>query len=154
MTIAWSKAFSSSSKTPTLSALLVCLLPEGLLFLAPNPVEKSAFIHILAVALGSGIGGVMRYAVSLAIAARMGEGFPWGTLIVNVTGSYLIGLIAALSGPDSPYSVPTALRLFLMVGILGGFTTFSSFSLQTLQLLHNRAWLGFATAGPLLRRSP
>ena len=84
------------------------------------------------------MGGVARYACSRAVALRFGETFPWGTLLVNVTGSFVIGIIAALVGPDSRYVVSPNMRSFLMVGICGGYTTFSSFSLQTLELIRNR----------------
>ena len=86
------------------------------------------------VALGSALGGVARYWCSGVIANLMGETFPWGTLIVNVVGSFLIGFIATVSGTDGRFLVPAEARQFLMVGILGGYTTFSSFSLQTLTL--------------------
>lgn len=90
------------------------------------------------IAIGSALGGVARYACSRAVALRYGETFPWGTLLVNVTGSFVIGVIAAVVGPDSRYVVSPNLRSFLMVGICGGYTTFSSFSLQTLELIRNR----------------
>ena len=90
------------------------------------------------IAIGSALGGMGRYACSRAVALRYGETFPWGTLFVNVTGSFVIGLIAALTGPDSRLVVSPNARNFLMVGICGGYTTFSSFSLQTLELLRNR----------------
>jgi fluoride exporter len=93
------------------------------------------------VALGSAIGGVARYWCSGLIARMMGETFPWGTLIVNVVGSFLIGLIATVSGTDGRFIVPAEARQFLMIGILGGFTTFSSFSLQTLTLARDGQWL-------------
>lgn len=93
------------------------------------------------VALGSALGGVARYWCSGIIANLVGETFPWGTLIVNVVGSFLIGLIATVSGTDGRFLVPAEARQFLMVGILGGFTTFSSFSLQTLTLARDGEWL-------------
>ena len=72
---------------------------------------------------------------------RVGDGvFPWATLVANVSGSFLIGLIAALTGPDGRLLVAPELRLFLMVGICGGYTTFSSFSLQTLTLAQGGEW--------------
>lgn len=95
-------------------------------------------IAYLWIALGSAIGGVGRYWCSRAIALAAGETFPWGTLVVNVSGSFLIGFLAAMSGPDSRFLISPNSRNFLMVGICGGFTTFSSFSLQTLELLRNR----------------
>jgi fluoride exporter len=90
------------------------------------------------IAVGSALGGVARYACSRAVALRYGETFPWGTLSVNVIGSLVIGFVAALSGPDSRVMVSPNARTFLMVGLCGGFTTFSSFSLQTLELFRNR----------------
>ena len=93
------------------------------------------------VALGSALGGVARYWCSGIIARYFGETFPLGTLIVNVAGSFLIGLIATASGPDGRFIIPAEARQFMMVGILGGFTTFSSFSLQTLTLARDGEWL-------------
>ncbi len=93
------------------------------------------------VALGSAIGGVARYWCSGVIARYVGETFPWGTLTVNVVGSFLIGLIATFSGTDGRFLIPAEARQFVMVGILGGFTTFSSFSLQTLTLARDGEWL-------------
>jgi CrcB protein len=93
------------------------------------------------VALGSALGGVARYWCSGFVAQRFGETFPWGTLTVNVVGSFLIGFIAAISSTDGRFIIPAEARQFMMVGILGGFTTFSSFSLQTLTLARNGEWL-------------
>jgi len=93
------------------------------------------------VALGSALGGVARYWCSGIVAQQVGETFPWGTLIVNVVGSFLIGLIATVSGTDGRFIIPAEARQFMMVGILGGFTTFSSFSLQTLTLARDGEWL-------------
>lgn len=93
------------------------------------------------VALGSALGGVARYWCSGLVARAVGETFPWGTLMVNVVGSFLIGLIAAISGTDGRFIIPVEARQFMMVGILGGFTTFSSFSLQTLTLARDGEWL-------------
>lgn len=93
------------------------------------------------VALGSALGGVARYWCSGVIANHMGETFPYGTLIVNIVGSFLIGFIATISGTDGRFIIPVEARQFMMVGILGGFTTFSSFSLQTLTLARDGEWL-------------
>ena len=95
----------------------------------------------LAVALGSAIGGTARYALSGVVADQFGETFPWGTLIINVTGSFVIGFVATLSGPDGRLLVSSTLRQFVMVGLCGGYTTFSSFSLQTLNLMRGGEWL-------------
>jgi CrcB protein len=86
-------------------------------------------------------GGVLRYWCSGLVARWVGETFPWGTVAVNVVGSLLIGLFATLSGPDGRLLVGTTARQFVMLGLLGGFTTFSSFSLQTLTLAQNGEWM-------------
>lgn len=93
------------------------------------------------VALGSAIGGTFRYWLSGLIAAGFGGTFPWGTLVINVTGSALIGLFATLTSVDGRIYVPAEWRTFFMVGLCGGYTTFSSFSLQTLSLLQEGEWL-------------
>jgi camphor resistance protein CrcB len=91
-----------------------------------------------------------RYALSAAIAKGVSEIFPWGTLIVNITGCFVIGIFAMLTGPDGRVLVPPDFRQFFMVGICGGFTTFSSFSLQTLALARDgdmtRAGLNVVTS--------
>ena len=94
-----------------------------------------------AIMLGGALGSAARFAVSVWIAGRVGEEFPWGTFAVNVIGSFVIGFVSGLTGPDGPLMVPEVARVFIMVGILGGFTTFSSFSLQTLMLLQDGQWL-------------
>jgi len=78
--------------------------------------------------------GVARYLVSVLFLSQFGNGFPWGTLFVNVTGSFIIGFYAALTGPDGRLFVSPRQRQFVMVGICGGYTTFSAFSLETLRL--------------------
>jgi CrcB protein len=93
------------------------------------------------IAVGSAIGGVARYWCSGVAARLFGETFPWGTLLVNVTGSLVIGLFATLTGPDGRIFAGSSARLFVMLGLLGGFTTFSSFSLQTLALAQDSEWL-------------
>jgi fluoride exporter len=76
------------------------------------------------------------------VAARLvGETFPWGTLLINVLGSFVIGFFGTLTGPDGRLFVASTGRQFVMVGICGGFTTFSSFSLQTLSLINDGEWL-------------
>jgi fluoride exporter len=93
------------------------------------------------VAIGGAIGSVARYWLAALSVRHWGETFPWGILIVNVSGSFLIGLFGALTAPDGPWPLGTDARLFFMAGVCGGFTTFSAFSLQTLSLLENRQWL-------------
>ncbi|MDB5039717.1 MAG: camphor resistance protein CrcB [Candidatus Eremiobacteraeota bacterium] len=85
------------------------------------------------VALGGAIGSVLRWATVVLTVQRFGPGFPLGTLTVNVVGSFLIGIVAGLADSATPGLSPT-MRLFLATGILGGFTTFSSFSLDTLNV--------------------
>ena len=93
------------------------------------------------IALGSGLGGMARFALSGLIAHRFGETFPWGTLGIKVSGSFLIGCFATLTEPDGRFLVGGATRQFVMTGILGGYTTYSSFSLQTFALAHDGEWL-------------
>lgn len=90
--------------------------------------------------LGSGLGGVARFAGSGFIARQFGETFPWGTLLVNVTGSFIIGWFATLTGTEGRWLVSPSARQFVMIGICGGYTTFSSFSLQTLALARDGEW--------------
>lgn len=95
----------------------------------------------LAVASGGALGTVARYFLSGVIANAFGQTFPWGTLIINVTGSFVIGFFAILAGPDGRLMVSGTTRQFVMVGLCGGYTTFSSFSLQTLNLINDGEWL-------------
>ena len=92
-------------------------------------------------ALGAALGGALRY-WCYGAAARLGaELFPWGTLFVNVAGSALIGFFATLTGADGRLLVSPEARVFVMAGFCGGFTTFSTFSLETLRLMEDRQWL-------------
>ena len=93
------------------------------------------------IAVGSALGGMARFWFSGVAARLVGETFPWGTILVNVLGSFLIGFLATLTGPDGRIFADTLTRQFLMLGILGGYTTFSSFSLQSLTLLQDGEWL-------------
>jgi CrcB protein len=101
-------------------------------------------ILYLWIAVGSALGGVGRFALSRSIAEGFGETFPWGTLIVNVTGSFIIGLFYTLTEPGGRWVVSSEGRQFFMIGICGGYTTFSSFSLQTLNLAREGEWLRVA----------
>ena len=93
------------------------------------------------IAGGSAIGGAGRDWCSGVLARHIGETFPWGTLTVNVVGSLLIGLLATVSEPDGRLLMSATMRQFFMVGLFGGFTTFSSFSLQVLNLVRDGQWL-------------
>ncbi|HUG11217.1 MAG TPA: fluoride efflux transporter CrcB [Opitutaceae bacterium] len=95
----------------------------------------------LLIFIGGGLGSIARFAASGLVARLFGETCPWGTILVNVTGSFLIGMIAAMTGPDGRWLVSPSAREFLMIGVLGGYTTFSSFSLQTLTLARDGEWL-------------
>ena len=129
--------------------------------------SKTAILYAW-VAFGSVLGGLARYLVSLLILPV--SGFPLATLFVNVTGSFIIGLYGTLSGPDGRLFASAQQRQFVMTGFCGGYTTFSSFSLETVRLLHagqsriallNIAvsvvtwllgvWLGYAAASRLNR---
>lgn len=92
------------------------------------------------VALGGAIGTVCRYWLSGVVARHVGETFPWGTLAINVTGSFIIGFFAILSGPDGRLYVGSVARQFVLIGVCGGYTTFSSFSFQTLNLINDGEW--------------
>ena len=124
------------------------------------------------IAIGGALGSVARYACSSAAAHAFGETFPWGTLIINIAGSFVIGFFATLTGPDGRWLVPPDARLFVTVGVCGGFTTFSSFSLQTLNLVRSgevgvafvnvagsvvlcllSVWAGYAVAAQVVHRA-
>jgi fluoride exporter len=99
-------------------------------------------LSYLGVALGSAVGGIARYHCGLLAAEWLGDGFPWGTIFVNILGSFVIGFFATLTGPDGRLFVRAEVRVFVMVGFCGGYTTFSAFSLQTLELLQAGNVLG------------
>ena len=93
------------------------------------------------IGIGSALGGMARYWCTGVMARLLGETFPWGTLLVNVLGSLIIGFFATATAPDGRLFVGAEMRQFVMIGLLGGYTTFSSFSLQTLSLLNDGEWL-------------
>ena len=122
------------------------------------------------IAVGSGIGGAARLGCAEMSAWAFGEGFPWGILLVNVLGSFVIGFYFALAGPGGRLHARPVVNQLVMTGLCGGFTTFSAFSLDTLQLLREArpaaaganvvlsvamclllVWLGHALAGRLGR---
>jgi len=95
---------------------------------------------------GGGAGATLRYALALWVDGRAGPGFPWGTFAVNVSGCFAIGVFATLADEHALISPTT--RLLLVTGLLGGFTTFSTFSMETWQLIEDGAgWLALANAG-------
>ena len=106
----------------------------------------------LLIALGGALGSVARFALNSAISSQLGGTFPWGTLIVNATGSFVIGFFAALTGPEGRLLAGDNARIFFMVGVCGGYTTFSSFSLQTLNLARDGEWFraGANTVGSVV----
>ena len=106
------------------------------------------FMQYLIIGLGGALGSMLRFGIAMFIdtavtnpgAVRAGPIFPWGVIIVNITGCFVIGFINAISAPDARYILSPLTRQFIMIGILGGYTTFSSFSLQTLQLAQDGQW--------------
>ncbi|HWF77361.1 MAG TPA: fluoride efflux transporter CrcB [Caulobacteraceae bacterium] len=94
-------------------------------------------ITYLWIAIGGALGSMARYGCSSLAAQWVGETFPWGTMLINILGSLIIGFFATLTGPDGRVLVAPDFRQFVMVGICGGYTTFSSFSLQTLNLVRD-----------------
>lgn len=87
------------------------------------------------IAIGSSLGGLARYACGLVVLAWLGALFPWGTIAINVVGSFIIGFFATLTGPDGRWLVSALVRQTVMIGFCGGYTTFSAFSLETVTLL-------------------
>src|SRR5213592_528386 len=98
-------------------------------------------MNYLLVFIGGGLGSTLRHAVNMLSARTLGTAFPWGTFIINITGSTVMGLIAGYLALRGEASQPW--RLFLMTGVLGGYTTFSAFSLDAM-LLYERGQLGLA----------
>lgn len=98
-------------------------------------------LSYLWVTVGGAVGTAARFWISGLVAQRFGETFPYGTLTVNVTGSLAVGIFAAMADPDGRWLMSPSLRQFFMIGVCGGYTTFSSFSLQTLALVHDGEWL-------------
>jgi fluoride exporter len=98
-----------------------------------NPLRTAIRLYA-AVGIGSGLGAVARYLCSIGLVAMLGHGFPWGTLAVNVVGSFVIGFYATLTEPDGRIFARPTTRQFVLAGFCGGFTTFSIFSLETLRL--------------------
>ncbi|MGH1542075.1 MAG: fluoride efflux transporter CrcB [Arenicella sp.] len=91
------------------------------------------------IAIAGGLGAVARFAAVRAVVGMLGNGFPYGTLLVNVVGSFLMGFLSWLL--LHKWAIDESIRYAVLVGLLGGFTTFSSFSLEALQLIEQQAWL-------------
>ena len=91
------------------------------------------------VALGSAIGGCLRYALGRMV-LNQHTNFPWTTVLINVIGSFVIGFFGTLTVTGSRFEAPESIRIFVMIGLCGGFTTFSSFSLQSYDLARSGAW--------------
>ena len=89
-------------------------------------------------ALGGAIGTLARFGISGLVAQHFGNAFPWGTLVINVTGSFLIGFIATFTDADGRFTLNSTARYFVMTGVLGGFTTFSAFSRETALMIERR----------------
>jgi CrcB protein len=99
--------------------------------------RSATLLVYAAVAVGSGIGGAARHFCTELAMRLMGESWPWGTLFVNVAGSFAIGLFAAFAAAGNRFANAAAVRQFVMAGLCGGFTTFSAFSLDTLHLIRD-----------------
>jgi CrcB protein len=97
-------------------------------------------LNALFIFVGGGLGSLARWALSGWVANAFGETFPWGTLLVNVTGCFVIGLFSTATGPEGRWLASPSIRQFFMLGVCGGYTTFSSFSLQTLNLAQEGEW--------------
>lgn len=92
------------------------------------------------VAMGSALGGMARFWLTGIGARVFGETFPWATLLINIVGSFVIGLFVAMTVPEGRFAVEPDFRAFVTVGLCGGFTTFSAFSLQTMVLMQEGQW--------------
>ena len=93
------------------------------------------------IAIGGALGSVARYGCTGVVMRLTGGLFPYGTLVVNVTGAIVIGFFAAMSLPEGRIFLPAPARLFVMTGVCGGYTTFSTFSLETLNLIRDGEWI-------------
>ena len=97
-------------------------------------MKSTGYRAYAGIALGGGIGGALRYGCVIAFAAFFGDAFPYGTLAVNAAGSFAIGWFATMTAADGRRPLSREIRLFFMTGVFGGFTTFSIFSLESLEL--------------------
>lgn len=97
-------------------------------------------VDYILVMIGGALGTGARFWLSGFVADNVGEPFPLGTLVVNITGSFAIGLFASFVDPEGSWLISPRLREFFMIGLCGGYTTFSSFSIQTLDLVRDGDW--------------
>ena len=100
-------------------------------------LQKMSYLYVT---LGSALGGLLRYALS-RLTLSLDADFPWGTIFINLLGSFVIGYFGTLTLHGTRYEVPENTRIFVMIGLCGGFTTFSSFSLQSFDLLRSGHWM-------------
>src|SRR4051812_42934243 len=98
-------------------------------------------LNSLLVGIGGALGSLARYWMSYAITRCCGEAMPWGTIMVNISGCFIIGLFSAATADKGVMPASHSMREFFMVGICGGYTTFSAFSLQTLNLANQDQWM-------------
>jgi len=99
-------------------------------------------VHLLLICLGGAVGTGARYLIGGLAARWLGSEFPYGTLFINVLGSFLIGFVQQVG--LTTLAIPETTRLVLTIGVMGGFTTYSSFSYETISLIENGSWLGAA----------
>ncbi len=92
------------------------------------------------IAIGSALGGLARFWVAEGFASWLGTDFPWGTIFANISGCFVIGFFATLTGPGGRVLTSPITRQFVMIGLCGGYTTFSSFGLQTLNMAQEGRW--------------
>ena len=100
--------------------------------------------NVLLVFFGAGLGGVLRYGLSNGIHILLGRNFPYGTLTVNISGCFLMGLLSTIL-LDHVDGMSSQLRALLLIGFLGSYTTFSAFSMETLNLFESGNWFGAIT---------
>jgi fluoride exporter len=137
-------AFPTRENRLTVSALIT---PTS----EPTNIGRIIMLDYLWVAIGGAIGSVARFWISDFIsdaAQRPGSVLPWGTLVVNVSGSFVIGFLFAFTEPGGRRMLGPGGKYFFMYGLCGGYTTFSAFSLQTLELLRSREW--FSASGNIV----
>jgi fluoride exporter len=125
--------FAVSLVGATIASLRVAVVTEKKL----RRSDINKLMLYLLIALGSGIGGVTRAACAEVSLGLLGNAFPWGILIINAVGSFIIGFFFTATGPDGRWLVRSTTRQFVMTGFCGGYTTFSSFSLDTLNLIRD-----------------